>query len=148
MVNSVLMKKELTCERIEELEHVAREIADFALDHKIWLFEGDMGAGKTTLIKAICKTFNVEDVVNSPTFSIVNEYVDNQNNTYYHFDFYRLKDEEEAIHIGAEEYFDSGNYCFIEWPSKVDGILPDETLIIRINALGKEKRHFELIRNE
>jgi len=148
MVNSVLKEKELDCNNLEELDKVAQEIVDFAKDKKIWLFEGEMGAGKTTLIKAICNYLKVVDVVNSPTFSIVNEYKSSNEETFYHFDFYRLKGEDEALDIGVEEYFDSGSVCFIEWPSKISEVLPEDKLVIKIEVLGKEQRHFELIHNE
>lgn len=104
---------------------------------------GDLGAGKTTLIKEICRTLGVTDEVSSPTFAIINEYLA-VDEPLYHFDFYRLKDEQEAIDIGVMEYFDSGVYCFIEWPQKVENILPDELLVIAIESKGGEERVFKL----
>src|SRR5690606_1930704 len=102
---------------LHELSGAAKKIVSFAGDCKVWLFSGDLGAGKTTLIKEICRYFGVEDTVNSPTFSLVNEYSDRSGSKYYHLDFYRIKNEEEAYDIGAEEYLYSGDYCFVEWPS-------------------------------
>src|SRR5690606_40802538 len=90
---------------------------------RIFLFYGNMGAGKTTLINALCRALNVQDHTSSPTFSIVNEYA-SPHGSLYHFDFYRLKNETEAFDMGYEEYFYSGNYCFVEWPDKIANLLP------------------------
>ncbi|MCL4163659.1 UNVERIFIED_CONTAM: hypothetical protein GTU68_014911 [Idotea baltica] len=105
---------------------------------------GQMGAGKTTLIKAICGALQVLDEVNSPTFSIVNEYLTVKGDTLYHFDFYRLESEEEAYHIGVEEYFYSGNTCMIEWPERVEGLLPDDFLRIDITENTDQSRTIKL----
>lgn len=148
MVDNGLIKQQVKCDELDELEDVAQEIIEFSGRKRIWLFEGEMGAGKTTLIKAICEHFNVLDTVNSPTFAIVNEYQNETDQIFYHFDFYRLKNEEEALDIGATEYFDSGNYCFIEWPSKVQNILPEDVLKIEISITGKNSRIFDLTRHE
>ena len=110
----------------------------------IWLFIGEMGAGKTTLIKAICQELKVLDEVNSPTFSIVNEYLTANDETLYHFDFYRLEEEEEAYNIGVEEYFYSGNICMIEWPERVEGLLPDQFLRIDITENSDQSRSIKL----
>lgn len=130
---------------LSQLDKVSEKIISFCENVKILAFEGEMGAGKTTMIKAICKFFNVEDNVTSPTFSIVNEYR-SKNNIFYHFDFYRLKDEVEAMDIGYEEYFYSGNYCFIEWPSKVKNLLPEEKILICMNV-ENNRRVVELFKN-
>ena len=102
--------------------------------HRVFAFEGQMGAGKTTFIKQLCQEMGTMDVVNSPTFAIVNVY--DVERPYpgevYHFDCYRLKDIREAMDFGAEEYLYSGNYCFIEWPEKIESLLPDDTVYIRI----------------
>jgi len=116
----------------EELEKAARRIIDFAGEKKIWLFYGDMGSGKTTLIKAISKVFGIEDMVQSPTFSIVNEYRNTDDIIFYHFDFYRIKNETEALDVGVDEYFESQAYCFIEWPEKIPNLIPDDYLSIKI----------------
>ena len=138
---------ELSCSSISELPQIANKLKLFANTIKVWLFVGDLGAGKTTLIKEICKTLGVKEEVTSPTFAIINEYEAYQN-PLYHFDFYRLKNEQEAIDIGVSEYFHSGNYCFIEWPQKVEAILPDELLLINIKGFDDEKRVFKLTKYE
>ncbi len=91
-----------------------------------------MGAGKTTLIKAICHTFGVQDMVNSPTFALVNEYRNAAGSIFYHFDFYRINSLEEALDIGTEDYFYSGNYCLVEWPSQVESLIPERNLRIQL----------------
>ncbi len=108
---------------VDQLPGAARELIAFAGPERIFLFYGDMGAGKTTFIKSLCDCLGVNEPVTSPTFSIVNEY-DGQAARIYHFDFYRLKNQSEALDMGYEEYFYSGNYCFIEWPEKIAGLLP------------------------
>lgn len=118
--------------RLEEITKAAQNLLDFGGERKVFAFYGEMGAGKTTLIKHICNLLDVEDTVNSPTFGIINEYKTKSNNALFHFDFYRLKDVEEAIGIDAEEYFYSGAYCFLEWPEIIEPILPDDYLQIKI----------------
>jgi|SRR5690606_30424498 len=110
-----------TVSSIEELPKVAQEII-FSFHHKIILFEGEMGAGKTTLIKEIISAMGSKDETSSPTFSIVNEY-ETSIGKVYHFDLYRIKSEEEAMDFGIEEYLDSGDYCFIEWPDKIENLI-------------------------
>ena len=102
--------------------------------HRVFAFEGQMGAGKTTFIKHLCEQMGTDDVVNSPTFAIINVYdvALPYPGEVYHFDCYRLKDIREAMDFGAEEYLYSGNYCFIEWPEKIEPLLPDDTVYIRI----------------
>jgi tRNA threonylcarbamoyladenosine biosynthesis protein TsaE len=101
---------------IDVLSHVAHDVIDYLADSKIILFYGEMGAGKTTLIKEICKQLGVIDTMSSPTFSVVNEYKARDTKIIYHFDLYRIKNIEECFDLGMEEYLYSGNYCFIEWP--------------------------------
>jgi len=113
----------LTATSPDELPSIANEIISSAANSRIFLFYGDMGAGKTTLIKALCEQLGVTEPATSPTFSIVNEYV-GRDNKIYHFDFYRLKNETEALDMGYEEYFYSDAYCFIEWPEKIPNLLP------------------------
>ncbi|MBB5437155.1 tRNA threonylcarbamoyladenosine biosynthesis protein TsaE [Pedobacter sp. AK017] len=129
----------LTVNGIEALDEAAEKILNYAEDESFFIFEGDMGAGKTTLVKALAKAMGVEEVVSSPTFSIVNEYHAN-GHIIYHFDFYRIKNLQEAYDIGYEEYFYSGNTCFIEWPEKIDGLLPEHYLKIRIETLNENDR--------
>jgi tRNA threonylcarbamoyladenosine biosynthesis protein TsaE len=124
---------------VEDLPRTAAEILRFAGDKRIFLFNGDMGAGKTTLIKSVCETLGVNDPVTSPTFSIVNEYKGKEGPVY-HFDFYRLKSENEALDMGYEEYFYSGNYCFIEWPEKIPNLIPDSYANVQILVLDATSR--------
>lgn len=103
------------------------------IDHrKVFAFHGDMGAGKTTFIKALCESMGVKDVVNSPTFAIVNEYTSREQETIYHFDCYRIETPEEAYDFGAEDYLYSGNLCLIEWPQNIEALLPDDTRHVSI----------------
>ncbi len=117
----------------KELPSVAGTLLKTFKDNTVFLFFGDMGAGKTTFIKAIISRLNVNDIISSPTFSIVNEYFSEKlQQPVYHFDFYRIKNEEEALNIGLEEYLYSGNLCFIEWPEKIENLLPENYVEIRI----------------
>lgn len=124
---------------IDDLPRVAAELLQKA-NAKVWLLQGDMGAGKTTLVKSIAKVLGATDVVASPTFSIVHEYSLPEGKKIYHFDFYRLAQEEEAHQIGVEEYFDSGEYCFLEWAEKIPNLLPNDYFAIRIEAKDKNIR--------
>jgi len=126
----------------------ASAIATYTKDYKIWLFEGEMGAGKTTLIKELCRVLKVTDVVTSPTFSLVNEYFTEQGETIYHFDFYRITKEEEALNIGVEEYLYSGNLCLIEWPSRIPSLIPAKHLKIFLNLGAESQRAAEIFVNE
>jgi tRNA threonylcarbamoyladenosine biosynthesis protein TsaE len=102
-------------------------------DRTVFAFRGTMGAGKTTFIKAVCEELGVRDVINSPTFAIVNEYRSETTcELIYHFDFYRINSVQEAYNMGAEDYFESGALCFIEWPEKVKDLLPDDTVYVDI----------------
>ena len=103
-------------------------------------FEGEMGAGKTTLIRALCAALGVTDEVSSPTFALVNEYRDGHGQPVYHFDFYRLDSVEEAARVGAVEYFDSGYLCLVEWPGRVAELLPPHHLLVELQATGPESR--------
>ncbi|TVQ83540.1 MAG: tRNA (adenosine(37)-N6)-threonylcarbamoyltransferase complex ATPase subunit type 1 TsaE [Bacteroidetes bacterium] len=108
-----------------QLGEVAQKLLKLNPDSRIFAFYGAMGAGKTTLIKAICNQLDVTDTVGSPTFSIINQYLTRHGENLYHFDFYRMNKLEEAYDIGYEDYFFSGNYCFIEWPEKIETLLPE-----------------------
>ncbi|MDN5211983.1 tRNA (adenosine(37)-N6)-threonylcarbamoyltransferase complex ATPase subunit type 1 TsaE [Fulvivirgaceae bacterium BMA12] len=132
---------------IDDLPNASKNIIAFAQDYKIWLFEGEMGAGKTTLIKALCEALGVVDEVSSPTFALVNEYVNREQATFYHFDFYRIEHEEEAMDIGVDEYFYSGHLCFVEWPGKIPSLIPDEFLriFITINSDNTRKIVLEIV---
>ena len=124
---------------IADLPAAAASILKYADTNRILLFYGEMGAGKTTLIKTMCRQLGVEDAVSSPTFSIVNEYK-SPNGPVFHFDFYRLSNQTEALDLGYEEYFDSGNYCFIEWPEKIAGLVPDQYTGVRIAVIDDTTR--------
>ena len=113
---------------LEELDDVAARFLEYLQGHTLFAFYGPMGVGKTTFVKAVCRNLGVEDDVSSPTFAIVNEYVDRDGESLYHFDFYRVNSIEEAMDFGYEEYFYSGRKCFMEWPEKVDELLPEETV--------------------
>lgn len=127
---------------LDTLPEVARWILDNAAEDVI-LLHGQMGAGKTTLIKALCKAMQVEDEVSSPTYSLVNEYYSPSYGTVYHFDLYRIDDENEALDMGIEEYLYSGSKCLIEWPEKISNLLPEECATVEISLDGAT-RHFAL----
>ncbi len=124
---------------VEELELIAPELLQDFSNHKVILFYGVMGVGKTTLIKVLCKYLGVEEVANSPTFSIVNEYLSKSGEPIYHFDFYRIEKETEVFDLGYEDYFYSKNYCFIEWPDKIPNLLP--TNAVKVNIVQDEKNY-------
>ena len=124
----------------EELQEVARKLISNFGHIKVWCFDAEMGAGKTTLSKKICEELGVEGEMSSPTFSIVNEYESREGKTIYHFDFYRLEDIEEAYDIGVEDYLFSGNLCLLEWPAVIEPLLPDEYLQISIKLVGDNSR--------
>lgn len=128
---------------LSELPRAATQILEEAEGNRIFLFYAEMAMGKTTLIKELCKQLGVEDNVSSPTFSIVNEYAGKQEKIY-HFDFYRIKDEQEAFDLGYEEYFYSGNYCFVEWPEKIENLLPENAVSISITGNSGGERMIEL----
>lgn len=113
---------------LAEIDHAAQTVLDFGRDVPVWLFEGEMGVGKTTFIQALCRCMGVTGPVQSPTFALVNEYATVDGGTVYHFDFYRIKSEIEALDLGVEEYFDSGHFCFVEWPSKIPHLWPEQHL--------------------
>jgi len=144
MLPEVKSEKKLVCKGLKELSKVAKEIIRFSRDSSVWLFDGDLGAGKTTLIKEICLQLGITDNVTSPTFSLINEYQDEGGKIYYHCDFYRIRNEEEAINIGLEEYFCSGALCLVEWPAKVENLIPDKAVTIRIEPEPNDKRSFYL----
>ncbi len=128
------MKKSWRADGLNDLEVIAKELLIVAQDYRVFCFKGDLGTGKTTFIKTICKQLGVVDDVTSPTFSIVNEYMTAQNEPVYHFDFYRLKKEEEALDLVYEQYFFSSYYCFVEWPEKIAGLLdfPKATIFMTV----------------
>jgi len=128
---------------IENLSSVAREILS-TVKNKTLLFYGEMGVGKTTLIKQICKELEVQDVISSPTFSLVNEYQTTKNEKVFHFDFYRITNEEEALDIGIEEYFYNNDWCLIEWPGNIENLLPLDAVQIHLTVLEDNERNIQL----
>ena len=122
---------EIKIQHIEEIREAARQFVNHIGDRRVFAFYGEMGAGKTTFIKAICEELGVEDVITSPTFAIVNEYT-SSDGPIYHFDFYRIKKLEEVYDMGFEDYFYSGALCFIEWPELIEEVLPEDAVKVSI----------------
>ncbi|MGY8950437.1 MAG: tRNA (adenosine(37)-N6)-threonylcarbamoyltransferase complex ATPase subunit type 1 TsaE [Flavobacteriales bacterium] len=129
---------------ISELKSVALQLIQYKKNKNIICFYGEMGVGKTTFIKEICKNLLVDDNVSSPTFSIVNQYKTKENKIIYHFDFYRLETEEEAYDMGYEEYFFQNDLCLIEWPEKIEGLIPEDIIKVILTKKG-EQRIIEII---
>jgi tRNA threonylcarbamoyladenosine biosynthesis protein TsaE len=125
---------------LTDLKAIAGEIAGHTEEVSVWLFRGEMGSGKTTLIKEVCRGLGVDDVMSSPTFSIVNEYRTQDDRQVFHFDFYRIRSEAEAYDIGAEEYFYSGAPCFIEWPEKIPSLIPPNYAEVDITIENETER--------
>lgn len=135
------MQKKYTANSLGDLNSIAKNILTEYKEERIFILEGKMGAGKTTFTKAFCSVLGVEDdVVCSPTFAIVNIYSSKKDEEIYHFDFYRLKREEEAYDLGFEEYLYSGNYCFIEWAEKIPNLLPEHYVKVNIVSLSENSR--------
>lgn len=126
-----------------EIETVVKEILPL-LKSSVICFKGEMGAGKTTLIQSLCAALSVEDVVSSPTFSLINEYQNKAGKSIYHFDFYRIESEEEALDFGAEEYLYSGNFCLIEWAENIASLLPEDHQTIELEKTGTLTRKLTL----
>ena len=122
---------EIKIQHIEEICEAAQQFVNHIGDHRVFAFYGEMGAGKTTFIKAICEELGVSDVITSPTFAIVNEYT-SSDGPIYHFDFYRIKKLEEVYDMGFEDYFYSGALCFIEWPELIEEVLPEDAVKVCI----------------
>ena len=130
----------LTINSIEEIHDTAKKFVKKIGNKKIFAFNGKMGAGKTTFIKAICEVMGVKETINSPTFSIVNEYEAADGSIIYHFDCYRINKIQEALDLGAEEYLYSGNLCFIEWSENIAPLLPDTLVNVDIHEIENKKR--------
>lgn len=130
-----MLQKEFEINSVEELSQVSEYLLGLREESDIIAFYGPMGAGKTTLIKNLCHRMGVTDEVNSPTFAIVNEYVTEESESVYHFDFYRIKKLEEVYDIGYENYFYSGNLCLLEWPEMIEPLMPEKFIRVDI-ALG------------
>ncbi len=129
---------ELQIKNLDEINTVAKEFVNALGNRTVVAFYGKMGVGKTTFIKAVCEELGVTDVINSPTFAIVNEYLSGEGQPIYHFDFYRIRRSEEVLDIGFYEYIDSGCLCLMEWPELIEDLLPEETVRVKIteNADG------------
>ncbi len=133
--------KRIQINDLKEINKAAKDFIEGMGDNTVFAFVGKMGAGKTTFIKAVCEELGVADVINSPTFAIVNEYrSDRTAELIYHFDFYRINDIQEAYNIGTEDYFDSGALCFIEWPDKIEPLLPEDTVCVHIEEQADGSR--------
>lgn len=141
------MKKVFEKIGVNDLNQVADYLVGLMDEFSVICFYGSMGAGKTTLIKEVLKIARVKDHVSSPTFSLVNEYASEDKRIFYHFDFYRINHINEAYDIGTEEYLTSGNLCLIEWPEKVEDILPIELLKVNIEVLNEQERKIEILTN-
>lgn len=126
-----MLQQTFTSEQLSDNTSIAKSILESCKDVRIFAFYGEMGAGKTTLIKSFCEVLGVNDRVNSPTFSLVHTY-EGSKARIFHFDFYRIKTSDEAYEMGVDEYFASGDYCFVEWPQRVKDLLPTEIASIRI----------------
>lgn len=123
---------EITIKSLDTIHEAAKEFVKEMGEGKVFAFYGKMGAGKTTFIKALCEVLGVEDVITSPTFAIINEYTDGNDEPIYHFDFYRIKKLEEVYDMGYEDYFYSGNLCLLEWPELIEEILPENVIKVTI----------------
>jgi len=132
------------CKSISDIKSVAKKLIHLASEQRIWVLKGNMGAGKTTLIKAIAEEFGISEKVSSPTFSLVNQYQNEDGDVFYHFDFYRVDDPEEVLEIGIDEYFYSGKYCWIEWAEKIPAYIPENFLYIEIKVNADESRSIEI----
>jgi tRNA threonylcarbamoyladenosine biosynthesis protein TsaE len=130
----------LTISSLQELDFAASQFLEMAGDHRIMAFSGELGAGKTTFIQALCRRLGVKAEVNSPTFSLVNEYFTVEGESIFHFDLYRIESLEELYDLGYEEYFFSGSLCMIEWPEKAKSLIPVEALWIQITIGENEAR--------
>lgn len=140
--------KQFRVEKEAELEQVASELVAMLSSYEVVCFQGEMGAGKTTFIKVICEQLGVQDAMSSPTFSIVNEYRDQEDHPIYHFDFYRVEKLQEALDIGAEEYFYSGDLCLIEWPDMIKELIPENHLEISIKLVDENAREITIRSND
>lgn len=126
---------------LKAIGKAAKELIEQFPQQRVFAFYGKMGAGKTTIIQAVCRELGTHDNITSPTFALVNEYKTIEGDSIFHFDFYRIKEMEEAFDMGYEDYFYSGNYCLIEWPEKIKPLLPQEHVTVNIEVEEKEIRH-------
>lgn len=131
---------EITINGLDTIRSAARQFIENTGSSRVFAFYGKMGAGKTTFVKALCEELGCDDVITSPTFAIVNEYTDGEQQPVYHFDFYRIKKLEEVYDMGYEEYFYSGALCLIEWPELIEDVLPDDTVRVTIEEQADGSR--------
>ena len=136
--------KHIEIRSLRDIKAAAKQFLQEYNQYRIFAFYGKMGSGKTTFIKALCEEMGSHDNVTSPTFSIINEYTTASEVMIYHFDFYRIKNLQEAFDLGYEDYFFSGNYCFIEWPERIEPLLPDEIVKVEISVAENEIRLVEV----
>ena len=131
---------EITINGLDTIRSAARQFIENIGSSRVFAFYGKMGAGKTTFVKALCEELGCDDVITSPTFAIVNEYTDGEQQPVYHFDFYRIKKLEKVYDMGYEEYFYSGALCLIEWPELIEDVLPDDTVRVTIEEQADGSR--------
>ncbi len=136
--------RDITIHSTDELPMVAEQVIDALDGRSVVALFGPMGAGKTTLVSAIMEHLGSADTVTSPTFALVNQYYTADNQPVYHFDFYRINSLAEAFDMGYEEYFYSGDLCLVEWPEKIEGLLPDDVMVVRIEPLDETSRRFTI----
>ena len=129
---------------LDKIAEAAEIFASATGNYKVFALQGEMGAGKTTFVHALCEAAGVKENISSPTFSLINQYTTGQGQLIYHIDLYRLKNEEEAIQAGVEDCLYSGNTCFVEWPDKALGIFPDNTLHVSITAIDRNTRKLKI----
>ncbi len=141
MPDNIKVFRSVSCDKLDKL---AREVLEMLPDMRVFALSGPPGAGKTTLVKAFCKSLGVHQVTSSPTFALVNEYTDKHGKPVYHFDCYRLRHEREAREIGMEEYLFSGAYCFVEWPEHIATLLPERYAGVRIQPEDEQHRTIEV----
>lgn len=128
---------------LDQMPLIAETVISYGHAHKVWIFTGDIGSGKTTLIRAICQKLGVTDPVTSPTFSLVNTYSGQKGNIH-HFDWYRIRQPGEALEVGWEDYLDSDDLLLVEWPEKISALLPDALMLVRISGEGGENRSYTI----
>jgi tRNA threonylcarbamoyladenosine biosynthesis protein TsaE len=138
------MEKTFVCKSLNDLSGIADEMLSLFPEERIFAFKGSMGAGKTTFIKVLCEKLEVLNEVVSPTFAIINEYYAETFGPIYHFDFYRINKVEEVMDIGYEDYLYSGNYCLMEWPEKIESLLPKDIVYVTIETLDDETRSIHI----
>ena len=129
---------------LDKIQHAAKDLWAATTHYKVFALQGEMGAGKTTFIHALCEAMGVTDTISSPTFSIINQYMTSNGQMVYHMDLYRIKNEQEAINAGIEDCLYSGNACLVEWPEKIPAIFPDDTLYITITAVDTNTRKLQI----